>query len=149
MVRPPFAGWFAFAGTDDFSSLTHYGMDFKSGARRYEVGTLPFQDLAGMVESVGLILDLGVRNIAEQLRRLTEPLFDAARNGAFQLVSPVDDAHRSAIVCVRTDHSAESYLALKRESVVCAFREGAIRLSPHCYNTVDELERVAGILGAR
>ncbi len=149
MVRPPFAGWSAFAGTDDFSCLTDYGMDFKTGARRYEVGTLPFQDLAGMVESVGLILDLGVLNIAERLRRLTEPLFDAARNGAFQLVSPLDDAHRSAIVCVRTDHSAESYLALKREGVVCAFREGAIRLSPHCYNTVDELDRVAEILKAR
>jgi selenocysteine lyase/cysteine desulfurase len=25
-------------------------------------------------------------------------------------------------------------------------REGAIRLSPHCYNTVDEMERVLGVL---
>jgi selenocysteine lyase/cysteine desulfurase len=29
---------------------------------------------------------------------------------------------------------------------VGALREGSIRLSPHCYNTVDELERVVDIL---
>jgi selenocysteine lyase/cysteine desulfurase len=30
--------------------------------------------------------------------------------------------------------------------VVCAFREGAIRLSPHAYNTPDEMEKVVEAL---
>ena len=35
---------------------------------------------------------------------------------------------------------------MKCANVVCSMREGAIRLSPHFYNTVEEMERVAGIL---
>jgi selenocysteine lyase/cysteine desulfurase len=30
--------------------------------------------------------------------------------------------------------------------VVCSLREGAIRLSPHLYNTVEEMERVVAVL---
>jgi selenocysteine lyase/cysteine desulfurase len=30
--------------------------------------------------------------------------------------------------------------------VVCSLREGAIRLAPHCYNTVEELERVLDVM---
>jgi selenocysteine lyase/cysteine desulfurase len=35
---------------------------------------------------------------------------------------------------------------LKASRIVCSLREGAIRLSPHCYNTVEEMERVAHVL---
>ena len=35
---------------------------------------------------------------------------------------------------------------LKQGGVVASFREGAVRLSPHCYNTIEEMERVTQIL---
>jgi selenocysteine lyase/cysteine desulfurase len=38
------------------------------------------------------------------------------------------------------------YRALKAAGVVCSLREGAIRLSPHLYNTVEEMERVVAVL---
>jgi len=40
----------------------------------------------------------------------------------------------------------EAFHALKKAHVICALREGSIRLSPHCYNTAEELEKVAAIL---
>jgi selenocysteine lyase/cysteine desulfurase len=40
----------------------------------------------------------------------------------------------------------ESFRALKAAHIVCSLREGAIRLSPHAYNTQEEMERVADIL---
>jgi selenocysteine lyase/cysteine desulfurase len=145
-LRPPFAGWNSFAGTDDFSRLTTYDTTFQAGARRYEVGTLPFQDLTGVVQSVNLLLELGVERIAAYLDELRRPLVEAAADGAFELVSPTDGVHESAITCIRTAHPAESFHALRRAGVVSAFREGAIRLSPHCYNVIDEIERVVDIL---
>jgi selenocysteine lyase/cysteine desulfurase len=44
---------------------------------------------------------------------------------------------------------AETFLQLKKNNVVCALREGRIRLSPHCYNTVEEVEKVVAILTGR
>src|SRR5205814_5505205 len=61
-------------------------------------------------------------------------------------VSPQDDAHRSAIICIAPPHPAEAYHAVKRAHIVCSLREGDIRLSPHCYNTVEEMERVLDVL---
>lgn len=145
-IEPPVVGWMAFEGTDDFACLTQYDTTPRPDARRFELVTLPFHDLAGMTESVRMLLDLGVANIADHLRRLRRPLLDAAAQGALEIVSPTDGIHESAVVCVRTRDSAASYRTLQRAGVVSAFREGAIRFSPHCYNTEAEMERVAAIL---
>jgi selenocysteine lyase/cysteine desulfurase len=63
-----------------------------------------------------------------------------------RVVSPRDSLHRSAILSVAPADPVAGYRALKGARVVCSMREGAIRLSPHLYNTVDEMERVVDVL---
>jgi cysteine desulfurase/selenocysteine lyase len=145
-LEPVVVGWMAFEGTDDFSQLTRYNTALRPDAKRFELSTIPFQDLLGMNESLKLILELGVDRIAAYVRTLREPLYELARHGLIKLASPLDPERDSAIVCVAPPHVAEAYHALKKAHVVCALREGTIRLSPHCYNTVEEVEKVAGIL---
>ena len=145
-LEPAVTGWMAFEGTDDFSRLTEYNPTFRADARRFEMVTLPYQDFVGMTTSVGMLADLGVEDIQRYTRGLHEPVFRWADENGVQVASPRDDAHRSAIVCLAPDHPAEAYHALKRAHVVCSLREGAIRLAPHCYNTVEEMERVLDVL---
>jgi len=146
-LEPPFAGWMAFEGTDDFTRLTDYSPRHRTDARRFEVGTLPFQAMVGMTESVRLLLELGIDRIRDYLCEVRRPLLDATREGAFELTSPTDPVHSCSIICVRTPHVVETYRALKHAGIVCVLREGSIRLSPHCYNTIEEIERVVEILG--
>src|SRR2546422_5269075 len=136
----------AFEGTDDFSRLTEYNPTFRSDARRFELATLPYQDFHGMNTSVRLLLELGIRDIVEHTRSLHEPIFQWADERGMRVTSTRDEAHRSAIVCVAPQKAAEAFHAVKRAHVVCSLREGAIRLSPHCYNTVEEMERVLDVL---
>jgi selenocysteine lyase/cysteine desulfurase len=145
-LEPVVCGWMSFEGTDDFSQLTHYNSTLRQDARRGELATLPFQDLMAMKESIAMLLEFGIERIEAYIRTLREPLYHLARCGRLHLVSPMDPQHDSAIVCVQPDHVAEGYHALKKAHVVCALREGVIRLSPHCYNTIEEIEKVAGIL---
>jgi len=35
---------------------------------------------------------------------------------------------------------------LKAARIICSMREGSIRLSPHAYNTAEEMERVVSVL---
>jgi cysteine desulfurase/selenocysteine lyase len=146
VLEPVVTGWMAFEGTDDFSRLTEYNPTFRSDARRFEMATLPYQDFCGMTASVGMLCDLGVRDIAEHTRRLHEPVLKWADANGVRVTSPRDDAHRSAIICLAPEHAAEAYHAVKRAHIVCSLREGAIRLSPHCFNTVEEMEKVIGVL---
>lgn len=147
-LDPPFAGWMAFEGMDDYTRLTDYSRKPRTDARRFEVGTLPFQAMVGMTESIRLLLELGIDRIRDYLCEIRRPLLDAAREGVFELTSPTDPVHSCSIVCVRTRHVVESYRALKHAGIVCVLREGSIRLSPHCYNTKEEIERVVEMLRA-
>jgi selenocysteine lyase/cysteine desulfurase len=145
-LQPCVAGWLAFEDTDDFTRLTEYNPTFRSDARRFELATLPFQDFVGMTESLGLLLELDVGWISEYLRDIRRPLVEASEAGVLELTSPVSPRHDSAIVCVRTPDLEVATRALRAAGVVCVVREGSIRLSPHVFNTVEEIERVVAVL---
>lgn len=144
-LEPTITGWMAFEGTDDFSRLTQYNDTFRGDARRFELITLPYQDFAGMNASLSLLLGLGVANIGTHLRTLHQPILAWATRTGARVVSPIGK-QGSGILCVAPDDVGASFRALKGARVVCSMREGAIRLSPHAYNTYEEMERVVEIL---
>ncbi|MEO6056010.1 MAG: aminotransferase class V-fold PLP-dependent enzyme [Gemmatimonadales bacterium] len=144
-LRPPVTGWMAFEGTDDLTRLTTYDDTLRADARRFELITLPFQDFAGMNVSLGLLLELGVERIQAHLGRLHEPVLAWAARTGTRVVSPPGE-HGSGIVCLAPDDVGEAFRRLKAARIVCSLREGAIRLSPHVYNTVQEMERVCAVL---
>ena len=144
-LRPAITGWMAFEGTDDFSRLTQYDDTLRRDARRFELITLPYQDFAGMNASVRLLLDVGIPVIAEHLRSLHAPLLEWASRCGVRVVSPRGD-RASGILCIAPADVGAAFQALKAARVVCGMREGAIRLSPHLYNTLDEMRRVVDIL---
>src|SRR6267143_3574967 len=145
-LEPAITSWMAFEGTDDFSRRTEYNPTFRADARRFEMITLPYQDFVGMTASLGLLLEIGVRDIAEVTRAAHEPVVRWAQQNDVRIASPLDERHRSAILCVAPPKAAEAFHAVKRAHIVCSLREGAIRLSPHVYNTVEEMERVVDVL---
>jgi cysteine desulfurase / selenocysteine lyase len=145
-LEPAMISWMAFEGTDDFSRLTEYNPTFRADARRFEMITLPYQDFVGFTSSLRLILEIGVRDVAEVTRALHEPVVKWAKENGLRITSPIENGHRSAILCIAPSKPVEAYHGLKRARVVCSLREGSIRLSPHCYNTVQEMEKVIEVL---
>ncbi len=144
-LDPAITGWLAFEGTDDLSRLTRYDDTLRSDARRFELMTLPYQDFAGLNTSLDLLLSLGVERIRDHIRSVHQPVLAWAERSGARLVSP-GGAHASAILCIAPDAVREVHRRLKAARIVCSLREGAIRLSPHCYTTVDEMERVVHVL---
>ena len=144
-LDPAITGWLAFEGTDDLSRLTRYQDTLRPDARRFELMTLPYQDFAGFNSSVGLLLEVGVQAIREQLRTLHAPVLEWAARTGTRIVSP-RDGRGSGILCIAPDGVEDAHRRLKRARIISSLREGAIRLSPHLYNTVAEMERVVDVL---
>lgn len=144
-LEPPFAGWSAFEGTDDFTSLVDYPTRWRRDARKFELITLPFQDFMGMNGSIGLLLELGIDAIRAHLSAIGEPVLDWARRRGVPMASPIGP-RGTGMVCLVPPDPAKVFATISAQGVVASFREGAIRLSPHCYNTVDEMARVAALL---
>jgi cysteine desulfurase / selenocysteine lyase len=146
LLAPADIGWMAYEGTDDLNRLTDYSSTLRPNARRYELVTLPYQDVAGLVASTGLLLEIGIAAIQEHLTDIEAPLLEWAASRGVKVSSPVDPPHRSGIVCLDLPNAARAYVALRRAGVVTSLREGSIRLAPHLYNTAEDLRRVGEIL---
>ena len=89
-LEPATISWMAFEGTDDFSRLTEYNPTFRADARRFEMVTLPYQDFYGMTESVRMLAEIGIADIARYTRALHEAVFRWADEKGARLVSPRD-----------------------------------------------------------
>ena len=146
LLPPADVGWMAYDGTDDLNRLTDYGDALRSNARRYELVTLPYQDVAGFVASVSMLLDIGVPAVRDHLAEIRAPLLDWAASRGVRVSSPVDPVHGSGIVCLELPDAPRAYAALRRAGIVTSLREGSIRVSPHLYNTADDLRRVGEVL---
>jgi selenocysteine lyase/cysteine desulfurase len=144
-LEPVLVSWMAFEGTEDFTTLCQYRDQLHTDARRFELITLPFQDLVAMNQSVELLLSLGIPAIQRHLAELQKPLLDWAARRGIEVTSP-RGAHASGIVCLAPPGIEAVFRALRDARIYCSLREAAIRISPHCYNTVEEMGRVVEVL---
>jgi len=149
-LDPPLVSWMAPRGTDDFRRMLEYDLTWRDDARRFELVTLPFQDFAGMNASLELLAELGHAAVGEHVARLADEIVDWAKaHRDVTLVTPADRKRRAGIVSVRPKDGAKVSERLKKAGVVHSFREGAIRLAPHVYNTIEEVRSALALIAGR
>lgn len=148
-LEPPIVSWMAPKGTDDFRRLRDYDMTWRDDARRFEFITLPFQEFAGMNASLELLFELGPENVAEHIARLAGDIVRWAESEpGVRLITPSEPSRRAGIVCVRPNNSERLSDELASEGIVHSFREGNIRLSPHIYNTIEDVRAALELMSA-
>ncbi len=147
-LEPYDVSWLDVRDSDDFTRLLHYDMTWRDDARRFEFVTVPFQDYAGMVTSLELLLELGAESVESHIRSLVDRVvaWCDARDGV-ELLTPADPSRRAGIVCIKPRDARAASERLGEHHVAHSLREGAIRLAPHCYNTKEEIDRALALIG--
>lgn len=145
MVEPVVLGWHSVRNRFDFEQ---YDFRLSPDARRFEPGSFNTVGLAAFGASLELLLSAGVERIWERVLRLTEVAMDAALGEGYELLSSRLPEERSGIVTFRVPGADPQALwnALLARNAVCSPRSGGIRISPHFYNTSEEIARFFGIL---
>ena len=138
-LEPPIVSWMSARGTDDFSRLTTYDSAWRDDARRFEFITVPYQDFAGMNASLELIAELGPASVAAHIASLADQIVRWAREHDVELVTPEESRKRAGTVSIRPRDATRVSERLRDAGVVHSYREGAIRLAPHVYNTPDDV----------
>jgi cysteine desulfurase / selenocysteine lyase len=139
-LHPTGVGWNSVVNAHDFSTI-----DFrlKPNATRWEGGTVNPGGIAGMGESLKLLLDIGIGNVRDRVRELTGYLCDRAKSAGCEVFSSRAAGEESGIVSLLTPGRDPKDL-LKRckdAGVFVNLRGGRLRVSPHVYNTVGEIDR--------
>lgn len=146
-LEPMDVGWACMKASTDYSRLTDYEFDFFDDARRFEVVTLSYHDFAVANASTSLLLDLGVENVSRHIDGLVTQVIEWVESRAdVRLVTPSERSRRAGVVSFAPDDVAAMASRLRAAHVAHVVREGAIRFSPHCYNTADEMRRVLHLL---
>lgn len=149
VLDPSPVGWMSVKGSDDFTRLLDYDLAWRDDARRFEVLTLPFQDIAGFCASLALFHELGLHAVAARVASLVgEIVAWAEHRRDVTLVTPPHPSRRAGIVSLITADSAASSARLHAAGVAHSLREGAIRLAPHVYTTSEEIQRALTALDA-
>lgn len=135
-------GWL---GVRDPWQFYNFTQPVAETARRYEGGSQVMPSLWGMHAALSTLLEFGMAEIESHILALTGILIDRlSRIEGDTVITPADPARRAGIVTCEPppDVDPEALCSLlARENIIVAVREGKIRLSPHFYNTAEEMER--------
>ena len=119
-------------------------------ARRYDVfGTANFFNFLPWTASIDYLLGLGIQPIQEHVGGLVRRLAAGLDREQFELISGEDAGSQSSMVLFRHHDSRRQELihqALAGEGIDVALRMGRLRISPHLYNTSDDIQRTLAVL---
>ncbi len=137
--EPTDVGWFSHADPFEFD-IHHFS--YAADALRYWGGTPSVAPYVVAANSISVIGEIGIPRIREHNLKLTRMLIDGLGH-AQVLRTPRADAQRGGTVVLhfgRKQHAVSA--ALEAADVQFDARVEGIRLSPHIYNTEDEMAQV-------
>ena len=133
--------------SEDFAQLVDYQDAFQPGARRYDVGERSnFVLLPMAAEALRQLLDWGVENVSESIGTLTDLIEQKAEERGIAAI-PKDRRARHLIgLMLGPDAPVDLATRLMRHDVFVSVRGPSVRISPHLYNTEEDIERFFDVL---
>jgi kynureninase len=143
-LAPRLTGWVAHAQPFDFASAP---MQYTDSVRRFAQGTPSIPALYSILPGLQIIEEVGVKTIQAESQRRTEWMIDFAVEKGWQVNSPpkVEDRGGSVMIYVPDGPAMVKRLAERKVFVDCRPSVG-LRISPHFFNTDEEVREAMGIL---
>ena len=142
-MRPAMAGWF---GAREQFAFDIHNFEFKEDARRFELGTPALPSVHAALGAQEVIDTIGMPAIRERNAFLTERLIARAQDAGLSLRIAADPDQRSAIVMIAHADPKATVDALAAAGIIVDWRPGYVRVSPHFYNTEEEVDRAIDTL---
>ncbi len=142
-AQPTAVGWWAMKNPFDFD-VEH--LDLAASARRFEYGTPAVAAAYTARAGLALLRDVGIAAVRERHMLLSQRLVEGAREQGWSLRCPTDAGRRSPIVTLEHPDPPSAVAALRSSGLICDHRPGLIRLSPHYFNTLEEMDRALALL---
>lgn len=138
-------GWASVVNPRDF---LNYDLKQKPDATRFEEGSYNSVGLYGLKAAIELLLDIGISVIKARILELTAHLIAGLEAKGYRVVTPRANSERAGIVIFESDRHTptEIYESLYAENIITAERGSGVRVSPHFYNTISEIERLLEVL---
>ena len=144
-LRPALCSW---RSVKEPMKFLDYTQPFADAARRFDAATINYPAIVGFGESLRLITTAGLADIERHVLRLGDRLIRGAKAAGLAIISDLEPRSRSGIVVIDRGGRSIEELAMRAGSakVQATIRETGVRVSPHGYNTEDDIDRVLSVL---
>ena len=144
-LRPRLTGWVAHEEPFAFER----GMRYARGVRRFAQGTPNIPGLHSCLAGLDIIEEVGLERIAAESRRRTERMVEFALEHGWRLNSPRKVEERGGSVMIGVEDAAATVARLAERKVFVDWRPHVgLRISPHFFNTDEEVHEALEILKA-
>ncbi len=141
-MTPRITSWFA---TQNQFAFDLEGFAYRDDARRFELGTPALPTVHTALGGQEIIDEVGMPAILARNASLTERLIQRCQSTGMTL-RLAEPSARSSIVMVRHDDPKGAVAHLAANGIIVDHRPGFVRVSPHFYNTEQEVDRCADVL---
>jgi len=116
-----------------------YDLRYRKGIGRFQV--YPRYEVAyvAVENSMRVLINYGLDRVERKIKRLATMLVDCFLEEGFKLQTPEEEDKR-LFVNVKVKNNRELEEKLYAHRIVASARVGGLRVSPHFYNTEDEIE---------
>jgi cysteine desulfurase/selenocysteine lyase len=140
-------------GADSVADYEQYfepKLSFAPTARRFEESVISMLDTAALGAALDLLLDVGIDVIQKRVLDLARRLATGLVERGYEVVEPWPRNRDESSGIVSFRKPGASHLEVLRDlnaaRVIARTHRDFVRLSPHFYNTEDEVERVLEVL---
>jgi len=138
-VWPTQTGWFA---DENIFAMDHTDYSPAHTAARFQSGTPPVPSIYAGIAGIELMQEIGIAATREHVNTLNEHLLEGLDELEATVVTPRASDRRGALICVKSTDAKELVATLDRKGIVTSDRDGNLRISAHCYNTVEDVDTV-------
>ena len=142
-LTPTQTGWFA---DRDIFEMDHTDYSPAANARRFQSGTPPIPAIYGGIAGIELMQEIGIADTREHVLALTDRLIDGVDALGGIVATPRAHDRRGALVCIGSTDAPGLVSVLEADGIVTSERDGNLRVSPHAYNTEDDIDAVLAAL---
>ncbi|HZD34084.1 MAG TPA: aminotransferase class V-fold PLP-dependent enzyme [Nitrososphaeraceae archaeon] len=111
-------------------------------ASRFELSTPHFPNIIALRAAIKYISGINILRIEERIHHLTQYLIDRLGELKIQILSPLANTHRSAIVVFKSRSPNHLVAYLGKRRIIVSARGGGIRIAPHFYNNEIDIDRL-------
>jgi len=138
-MQPRITSWFAARNQFDFRMDT---FEPHKDSRRFEMGTPALPTIYSALGGQKCIDEIGITRIHRWNTQLTEYLIDRLREKGLQLTVADNPSDRSGIVMIQSDNPETIVEDLHKKDVILDSRPGHVRVSPHFYNSLEDIDHL-------
>jgi cysteine desulfurase / selenocysteine lyase len=136
-LNPSLIGWKSVKSEFDFD---HPDFSLKSDASRFEEGSMNMLGIFALGATLDLLFEAGIERVEEHVLSLGDLIIQEAEPRGFAILSPKERKKRGGNITIAGAFDpVKARDALRERNIMVNNRGGGLRISPHFYNTEQEI----------